>query len=725
MNETFYFHQSILKIVRFIKPSLKRVVMNTKIMIFLLIMTGLDFFNSGYDIFAENNSLNHAELAMNPTGGEAVSVWNYRWPRKINPIDVVVVFSKFKGEAPGDTLAPKWADDLFTGKPGSVPHFFNTVCFGKFKVTGSYLPKRYELPNDETFYVKNLNGYAMDLLTLLDNDPEVNFKKYDNDGPDGYRGSSDDDTYVDYMVLMPLSRPYDFIFGYATGVMTMGLKGVFETSDKNPKGLKIKLDNYSGCIATANRYDGALGTIVAELSHAYGATDLMDKSWSEPEKDSAGVGYWDFISRGTIGWKEQGCPVGPSAFTRMLMNSIGLNNQNLIDLYGMHQGLRIKDTGKEDGFVYRIWISEYEYFLLEHRRNNGLYYDRKIPTNGILIWHINQKEDNNDEYMKLCDLECPDGRYIDCGYPAGKIPDPIDGGDNLDFWAHDAAYSKEHYGNLGDATDVFDGIKYTEFGSNTNPNTFSKVTKSSTRIEIYNIHPDGDEMVFDCIAPPFYNWFENKYPLIGSAFQRLTVAEFSSNSKPTSNGLYLLNYGLDTKPDVLATISGDSLTVESLSFLENIEIDFMVSKRLLKNNRSLQSSMIVRKNISLEDFEAILIDFGFESAQLGFDRNPKFIQKITIISDQNNMPIAIDLRQNFPNPFNAFTNIQYVMPSNGHVMLEVYNILGQKAMMVDEGYKEQGLHTLHFDASGLSSGIYLYRLSGKIVSKTRKFSLIK
>jgi hypothetical protein len=83
------------------------------------------------------------------------------------------------------------------------------------------------------------------------------------------------------------------------------------------------------------------------------------------------------------------------------------------------------------------------------------------------------------------------------------------------------------------------------------------------------------------------------------------------------------------------------------------------------------------------------------------------------------------LEQNYPNPFNPVTVIKFVVPADGHVILRVYDILGREvATLVDE-YKKSGSYQVLFDATGLSSGVYFYRLdaSGKIVQ--RKMFLVK
>ena len=51
----------------------------------------------------------------------------WRWPHPINPVHVALVFSRFKGEAPSDSLAPSWASELFNGEVGSIDHFFDVT----------------------------------------------------------------------------------------------------------------------------------------------------------------------------------------------------------------------------------------------------------------------------------------------------------------------------------------------------------------------------------------------------------------------------------------------------------------------------------------------------------------------------------------------------------------------------------------------------------------------
>jgi hypothetical protein len=89
------------------------------------------------------------------------------------------------------------------------------------------------------------------------------------------------------------------------------------------------------------------------------------------------------------------------------------------------------------------------------------------------------------------------------------------------------------------------------------------------------------------------------------------------------------------------------------------------------------------------------------------------------------LPREFVLRQNYPNPFNPSTSIRFGLPVRSLVTLTVYNMLGQQVAMLVEGEQDAGLHEVVFDASGLASGVYLYRMKAGGFLETRTILLLR
>lgn len=89
------------------------------------------------------------------------------------------------------------------------------------------------------------------------------------------------------------------------------------------------------------------------------------------------------------------------------------------------------------------------------------------------------------------------------------------------------------------------------------------------------------------------------------------------------------------------------------------------------------------------------------------------------------LPESVTLRSNYPNPFRGATNISYGLPSDEKVLLEVYNIAGQKVATLVNQQQSAGVHEVTFDASGLASGMYMYRIQVGNVVKTGNMTLVK
>ena len=97
----------------------------------------------------------------------------------------------------------------------------------------------------------------------------------------------------------------------------------------------------------------------------------------------------------------------------------------------------------------------------------------------------------------------------------------------------------------------------------------------------------------------------------------------------------------------------------------------------------------------------------------------------TSVDPADTLPVDFTLQQNYPNPFNPSTQIRYALPEAAEVRLEVYTVTGQKVASLFTGTQSAGWHEVSFDASGLTSGVYIYRLETPGSVLTRKLTLIK
>ena len=355
-------------------------------------------------------------------------------------------------------------------------------------------------------------------------DQRLDFGRFDNDGPDGEPNSGDDDGIVDYIFINTLTAPRNFIRGGATGIAGLGfVEGLYRTDDHAAGGgrIRISADSGHGALLRQGSFALTVGIMAHEFGHAFGLPDLYDLSFDNPASDSAGIGRWGLMGNGTLGWKDTDGPTGFSAWSLEQLGWIGVDNQRLVEVWDALEDRRLEDLFQQ-GHIYKVylppapplhssnrnqpWLGPLDqgYLLLETRVRQAHHYNRNIPGEGLLVWHVTPAAGNNsNEGYKRVDLVCADGLYNDAGFPLGRHSAGTSGFDNLDFWAHDSAYRKLHNGNQGDATDPFDGVRFTELHLDSNPSAaalgnFSPKALSALELKVVR---RGGALRLD-LAPP-------------------------------------------------------------------------------------------------------------------------------------------------------------------------------------------------------------------------------
>ena len=421
----------------------------------------------------------------------------------LSHLTALVVFTGFRGQQDG---LPSWADSLFDPDlPGSVSHFYREMSFGRLTLQGTVAPRRYLASGRAADYTSRGPGefgryadFVQEILREVDDD--LDLAGFDDDGPDGKPDSGDDDGEVDLIVVLTPFLPPNFLLGGASGIRDLGLHEAVATSDPGHNGEPIVYR--TGLVAQGRTLVEAAGIVAHELGHTpFGLPDLYNVAYlsqegpRDPAEDSAGIGNWGLMGRGALGWGGDDGPVSFSAWSRLR-----LGWAQVTEVASASRRILLRDVAGT-GELVRIPAGAEEYFLLEYRTRSS-WYDRGIPAEGLLIWHV--MSNRTGEVTKVhwqVDLESADGRWEEGGFPLGRTPDPLGGGDNLDFWAHDDDYAASHGGNLGDATDVFGPGGRTQFTAATNPSSADREGRSTCYITSIELTERGVEAQVEIDGP--------------------------------------------------------------------------------------------------------------------------------------------------------------------------------------------------------------------------------
>ena len=114
--------------------------------------------------------------------------------------------------------------------------------------------------------------------------------------------------------------------------------------------------------------------------------------------------------------------------------------------------------------------------------------------------------------------------------------------------------------------------------------------------------------------------------------------------------------------------------------------------------------------------------YSYRLKQIDFDGTFEYSQEVEV---EVFTPATFNLEQNYPNPFNPSTSIKYSVPESGNIRLSVFNIVGEEVAVLVNGFSQAGSFEVTFDASNLSTGVYLYKLQSSNSVQTKKMMLLK
>lgn len=150
-------------------------------------------------------------------------------------------------------------------------------------------------------------------------------------------------------------------------------------------------------------------------------------------------------------------------------------------------------------------------------------------------------------------------------------------------------------------------------------------------------------------------------------------------------------------------------------------------------NKILCNNIYSEQGISIgESFKKVVNDEEFfftfpRKDLLGIFGDPSLTLKFDILAATENDELVNEffLHQNYPNPFNPTTVISFSLPETTNIELKIFDVLGREITTLIHGIMQEGNHSVEFDASELSSGIYLYQIRAGEFRNTKKMLLIR
>jgi Secretion system C-terminal sorting domain len=248
-------------------------------------------------------------------------------------------------------------------------------------------------------------------------------------------------------------------------------------------------------------------------------------------------------------------------------------------------------------------------------------------------------------------------------------------------------------------------------------------------------HPYSILGTSPCVDAGNDSYNSQAYDIRGAGYPR-KLSKTTGAVGTIDMGAYEYLVGTDLLPVELtsfaASVNGAAVTLNWQTATEINNYGFEIQRFVISNRLSETWEMAgfvegsgttnAPKKYSFADNNIPSAKYSYRLKQI--DRDGKFEYSQSVEATIN-VPIAFALEQNFPNPFNPSTTINYSIPTHSHVTLSVFNTLGQRVSELVNGEKEAGFFDVTFDASGLASGVYLYRMQAGSFVQTRKLVVVK
>jgi len=412
-----------------------------------------------------------------------------------------------------DKPTPDWpvadlVDELFSldygatntlGQPGSMREHYRDMSYGTFDLQGGVFGW-FQVPENAAFYYSDDNGLGTDRATgeagaflrhtLEASDASVDFRLYDNDGPDNVPNSGDDDGYVDLVMLVHPNEGgecggsdiWSHSFSYSGWAQHNGQP--FTTNDLGANGQPLKVDDYV-IMPAISCFGGRIeiGVFSHEFGHALGLPDLYDRTAYDPAGavSTGGMGLFCLMAAGSYGgdYSHPATPTQMCAWSKEEMGWLAPKEVVCDETMALY-------TTEVAAEAAKMWrggdYSNNEWFLVENRQR--VKWDRYLLGTGLLVTHV----DNN--VLTQNDEACPGGNPC----PNAHYQVMVIEADNQ--WEMQTAAAPLQGPWFGESEDFFSAENNANWDNATLPSSRDH-SGTSTGVAVHNIGPSGEKMFAD------------------------------------------------------------------------------------------------------------------------------------------------------------------------------------------------------------------------------------
>ncbi|MEN8118171.1 MAG: T9SS type A sorting domain-containing protein, partial [Bacteroidota bacterium] len=225
-----------------------------------------------------------------------------------------------------------------------------------------------------------------------------------------------------------------------------------------------------------------------------------------------------------------------------------------------------------------------------------------------------------------------------------------------------------------------------------------------------------------------FNMWEMHRESYGDVWTRCDTIDIYSNSCSSSVSVPIWSPGL---PDTLTVTANSPASVKLSDYVSDTETEFanlvftVATIEPLNYSWSNDTLTFSTNTTDINVESMVYITAENENGGKSTDSVWVVIDNVVGIGDINVLSGRNKLGQNYPNPFNNETLIFYELGESKNIDLAVYNLFGKKIATLFNGVKPAGSHMVKFNASGIPSGVYIYRLESDGYMLSKKMSLIK